>query len=148
MGGEPIKNTDYTSLGRVTEFKYGAKLSEVVMKKWGQKMAYLKNFGTGWGFIPSDDSIVFVDNHDNQRGHGGGGTILTHFESRLYKIATAFMMAWPYAFVQIMSSYHFDRSKDWQGKIHAYILIKKYIDILKNHTIVISIKFVIIVTIM
>ena len=30
LGGEPIKNTDYTYLGRVTEFKYGQKLSEVV----------------------------------------------------------------------------------------------------------------------
>lgn len=29
LGGEPIKNTDYTHLGRVTEFKYGQKLSEV-----------------------------------------------------------------------------------------------------------------------
>ena len=29
LGGEPIKNTDYTGLGRVTEFKYGQKLSEV-----------------------------------------------------------------------------------------------------------------------
>ena len=115
MGGEPIKNTDYTSLGRVTEFKFGAKLSEVVLKHNGQKLSYLKNFGTGWGFIPSEDSISFVDNHDNQRGHGGGGQILTFFESRLYKIATAFKMAWPYAFVQIMSSYNFIKSQDWQG---------------------------------
>ena len=115
LGGEPIKNTDYTSLGRVTEFKYGARLSEVVLKHNGQKMSYLKNFGTGWGFISGEDSLAFVDNHDNQRGHGGGGQILTYFESRLYKIANAFMMAWPYAFVQIMSSYNFVKSQDWQG---------------------------------
>ena len=115
MGGEPIKNTDYTSLGRVTEFKYGLKLSEVVLRQNGQKMAYLKNFGTGWGFIDGGDSVAFVDNHDNQRGHGGGGTILTHMESRKYKIANAFMLAWPYAFTQIMSSYAFPKSEDWLG---------------------------------
>ena len=86
LGGEPIKNTDYTSLGRVTEFKYGARLSEVVLKRNGQKLASLKNFGPSFGFIPSEDSLAFVDNHDNQRGHGGGGQILTFFESRLYKI--------------------------------------------------------------
>ena len=49
--GEPIKNTDYTHLGRVTEFRYGLKLSEVVLKQNSQKMAFLKNFGVGWGFI-------------------------------------------------------------------------------------------------
>ena len=27
----------------------------------------------------------------------------------------AFMMAWPYAFVQIMSSYAFDKMIDWTG---------------------------------
>lgn len=52
LGGEPIKNTDYTSLGRVTEFKYGMHLSNCVQNKEGQKMSYLKSFGTGWGFIP------------------------------------------------------------------------------------------------
>lgn len=70
LGGEPIKNTDYTSLGRVTEFKYGKHLSDCVAKLSGQKISYLKNFGTGWGMIQDGDSLVFIDNHDNQRGHG------------------------------------------------------------------------------
>jgi alpha-amylase len=115
MGGEPIKNTDYTHLGRVTEFKYGMHLSDVVAKRNNQRLAYLKNFGTGWGFIPGDDSLAFVDNHDNQRGHGAGGAVLTYKQSRNYKIANAFMMAWPYAFIQIMSSYDFPMDVDWQG---------------------------------
>lgn len=115
LGGEPIKNTDYTYLGRVTEFKYGKFLSEVVLKKNGQKMIYLKNFGTGWGMIPSDDSVAFIDNHDNQRGHGGGGEILTYKNSRPYKIANAFMSAWNYGFTQVMSSYDFPLSQDWLG---------------------------------
>ena len=49
LGGEPIKNTDYTGLARVTEFKYGMYLSDVIAKRNGQKLCYLKNFGTGWG---------------------------------------------------------------------------------------------------
>ncbi len=113
--GEPIKNTDYTGYARVTEFKYGSKLSETVFKKNGQKMSYLKNFGTGWGFIPGDDSISFIDNHDNQRGHGGGGEIATYKNSRDYKIAIAFMMAWPYGFAQIISSYDFPLGDGEQG---------------------------------
>jgi alpha-amylase len=126
-GTEPIKYTEYTSLGRVTEFQYGAKLSEVVMKKNNQKMAYLKNFGpgsgTGWGFMPDEDSLAFIDNHYNQRGYGGGSPVLTFHESRLYKIANAFMMAWPYAFIQIMSSYRFEKNqvdqRD-QGEIYIF----------------------------
>ena len=50
-------------------------------------MSFLKNFGTGWGFISDGDSLAFLDNHDNQRGHGGGGEILTYHKSKEYKIA-------------------------------------------------------------
>ena len=78
-------------------------------------MKYLSGFGRLWGFIHDDDSIAFVDNHDNQRGHGGGGSVLTFFDARKYKIANAFMLAWPYGIVQIMSSYSFIRYQDWQG---------------------------------
>ncbi|CAF1335032.1 unnamed protein product [Adineta steineri] len=115
LGGETIKNTDYTWMARVSEFRYGKFLSEVVQKKYGQKLKYLNNFGTGWGMIPDGDAQIMVDNHDNQRGHGGGGDILTFFESRGYKIATAFMLAWNYGYPVIMSSYNFDRNNDAQG---------------------------------
>lgn len=115
QGGEPIKSTEYTHIGRVTEFKYGKTLSEVVYKRYNQRMAYLKNFGEGWGFIPGSDSIAFLDNHDNQRGHGGGGDIVSHKNSRSYKIAMAFMLAWPYGITQFISSYAFDSKLDWQG---------------------------------
>lgn len=29
----------------------------------------------GWGMAREDRAFVFVDNHDNQRGHGGAGTL-------------------------------------------------------------------------
>ena len=36
---------------------------------------------------PSHYALVFVDNHDNQRGHGAGGEkILTFYEARMYKV--------------------------------------------------------------
>ena len=49
-----------------------------------------------WGLLPDGDAQIMVDNHDNQRGHGGGGDYLTFFEFRQYKISTAFMLSWPY----------------------------------------------------
>ena len=42
LGGEAITSSDYFGNGRVTEFKYGAKLGTVIRKWSGEKMAYLK----------------------------------------------------------------------------------------------------------
>jgi alpha-amylase len=37
--------------------------------------------------MDSGDALAFVDNHDNQRGSGGGGAnILTYKEPKLYKV--------------------------------------------------------------
>uniref|UniRef100_A0A8I5QZ60 Alpha-amylase n=1 Tax=Papio anubis TaxID=9555 RepID=A0A8I5QZ60_PAPAN len=111
LGGEPIKSSEYFGNGRVTEFKYGAKLGTVIRKWNGEKMSYLKNWGEGWGFVPSDRALVFVDNHDNQRGHGAGGaSILTFWDARLYKMAVGFMLAHPYGFTRVMSSYRWPRN--------------------------------------
>nr|XP_004659123.2 pancreatic alpha-amylase isoform X2 [Jaculus jaculus] len=123
LGGEAISSSEYFGNGRVTEFKYGAKLCTVIRKWNGEKLAYLKNWGEGWGLMPSDRALAFVDNHDNQRGHGAGGaSILTFWDARMYKMAVGFMLAHPYGFTRVMSSYRWDRNfqngkdvNDWIG---------------------------------
>ncbi|XP_026970312.1 pancreatic alpha-amylase isoform X1 [Sagmatias obliquidens] len=133
LGGEPIKSSEYFGNGRVTEFKYGAKLGTVLRKWNGEKMSYLKNWGEGWGFMPSDRALVFVDNHDNQRGSGAGGaSILTFWDPRLYKMGVGFMLAHPYGFTRVMSSYrwprHFENGKDvnnWIGPPNNNGVIKE-----------------------
>ncbi|KAM7318035.1 hypothetical protein ACRRTK_022772 [Alexandromys fortis] len=123
LGGEAISSSEYFENGRVTEFKYGAKLGTVIRKWSGEKMAYLQNWGEGWGFVPTDRALVFVDNHDNQRGHGAGGSsILTFRDARMYKMAVGFMLAHPYGFTRVMSSYYWERNiqngqdeNDWIG---------------------------------
>lgn len=65
--------------------------------------------------LPSGDSVPFIDNHDNQRGHGAGGDIAMFMRSREYKMVNAFMLAWDYGFPKVMSSYNFDKSNDAQG---------------------------------
>ncbi|KAJ0012024.1 hypothetical protein NQD34_012999 [Periophthalmus magnuspinnatus] len=111
LGGEAISAKEYFHLGRVTEFKYGAKLGTVIRKWNGEKLSYTRNWGEGWGFMPNGDAVVFVDNHDNQRGSGAGGaSILTFFESRLYKMAVGYMLAHPYGVTRVMSSYRWDRN--------------------------------------
>ena len=69
--------------------------------------------------MPDADALVFVDNHDNQRGHGAGGdTILTFRESRLYKMAQALTLAGPYGMPRIMSSYYWD-GQDANSRVRA-----------------------------
>ncbi|XP_021339726.1 alpha-amylase-like [Mizuhopecten yessoensis] len=116
MGSEPISASEYIGIGRVTNFIFGAKLGQVFRNE--NKASYLHNWGEAWNMPNSNDVVVFIDNHDNQRGHGGGGGPITHFEPRPYKLATTFMLAHPYGFTRLMSSYNFDRSNTDQGPPH------------------------------
>ena len=69
--------------------------------------------GEAWGMYPEGNALVFIDNHDNQRGHGAGGqNILTFRVAKMYKMANAFMLAWPYGVPRVMSSYFWEQ--DWQ----------------------------------
>lgn len=44
--------------------------------------------GESWGLLKTEKALVFIDNHDTQRGNGYGGTeILTHKEPRRYKVS-------------------------------------------------------------
>ncbi|MEQ2267062.1 hypothetical protein XENORESO_001182 [Xenotaenia resolanae] len=45
LGGEAISSNEYFSLGRVTEFKYGAKLGNVFRKWNGEKLSFTKYVG-------------------------------------------------------------------------------------------------------
>jgi len=104
LGGEGIKGSEYFGLGRVTEFKYGSFLGEVF--RGYSPLSNLANWGENWGMYPDGNALVFIDNHDNQRGHGAGGAnILTFRLPRMYKLAQAFMLAHPYGVTRVMSSY-------------------------------------------
>uniref|UniRef100_A0A0P4W0X7 Alpha-amylase n=1 Tax=Scylla olivacea TaxID=85551 RepID=A0A0P4W0X7_SCYOL len=124
LGGEAISSMEYVGIGRVTEFKYGKFLGEAFRGK--NQLKWLSNFGEGWGMLDRAYSLVFIDNHDNQRGHGAGGDmILTFRQSKLYKMATAFMLAFPYGYTRLMSSYYWDQNwvngqdkNDWIGPPH------------------------------
>ncbi|XP_076435569.1 alpha-amylase-like [Babylonia areolata] len=108
QGWEVIKADEYLSTGRVTNFKFGLELARVFHQQ--NAMKWLSNWGEGWGMWNGHDVLTFIDNHDNQRGHGGGYGALTHKDPRPYKLATAFMLAHPYGFPRIMSSYRFNTS--------------------------------------
>ncbi|XP_064105510.1 alpha-amylase-like [Macrobrachium nipponense] len=106
QGGEPITVQEYFGVGRTTEFRFGKKIA------WGvNDFSQLGNiYDQGWGMAPSDKALNFVDNHDNQRGHGGAGDILTYKNGKDYTLGVCFSLAHDYGFMRIMSSYYFDNS--------------------------------------
>jgi len=102
QGGEPITASEYTGLGRVTEFKYCTNVGNNIYD-----MKWLSSLGSSWGMLSPFSSLVFINNHDNQRGHGGGGNVLTFQQPWELKLATVFMMAHDYGEPRVMSSYEF-----------------------------------------
>ncbi len=99
FGDGAISESEYFDVGDVTEFEYGEEIARVFRDG---KLAWLENFGEAWGLISGPFAIVFVDNHDTQRDGK-----LSHKEGQIYNLANTFMLAWPYGFARVMSSYHF-----------------------------------------
>lgn len=89
------------SQSRVTEFSYGT----VLARAFEQNIASLREFPVE-DFLPDEKAVVFVDNHDRERGHGGEGN-LTYKEGTRYRLANVFMLAHPYGYPAIMSGYQF-----------------------------------------
>lgn len=109
LGGEAVSATEYTGTSDVTEFRYSAAIGDVFKN---QRLANLSAFGESWGFLSGGDAVVFTDNHDNQRGHGAGGSnVVTYRDGELYNLANVFMLAWPYGYPKVMSSYAFSDSE-------------------------------------
>ncbi|MEU7030328.1 carbohydrate-binding module family 20 domain-containing protein [Streptomyces sp. NPDC046275] len=96
--GEAVAPSEYLGNGDVQEFRYARDLKRVLQ---GEKLAYLKNFGEAWGYMPSGQSAVFVDNHDTERG----GDTLNYKNGAQYTLASVFMLAWPYGSPDVHSGY-------------------------------------------
>ena len=101
---EPIQAEEYTFIGDVTEFNYGLRLARAFS---GGNLADLRDLNESALLLPSTEAVVFVDNHDNQRGHGAGGNVITHKTPELYRLAQVFTLAYPYGYPRVMSSYAF-----------------------------------------
>merc|ERR1719422_1126902 len=101
-GGEPISTSEYFGVGKVTEFRSCSWVGSCIRNN---DFGCLQGFGNG--LTDGMHAVVFVDNHDNQRGHGSGGQILTYKDDYQYKLAVSFMMAQDYGFKRVMSSYDF-----------------------------------------
>lgn len=104
---EGVYPSMYYHLGSITEFNWNIKLSKN-LKNPG-KLKYFENFGEAWHLMPHQNAVIFVDNHDTQRGHAGEAA-LTHKSGPIYTFANIFMLAHPYGYPKVMSSYNFQNS--------------------------------------
>ena len=123
---ESVRSQQYTPIAAVEEFRYGQQIARVFSEG---NLHWLRQFGDHWQeiYTPSDKAVVFIDNHDNQRGHGAGGNILTHQSNQsnnqhanIYDLANVFMLAWDYGYPRVMSSYTFTESEVGppESKVH------------------------------
>ncbi|MDN3249701.1 alpha-amylase family protein [Streptomyces sp. ZSW22] len=96
--GEAVQPGEYTGNGDVQEFRYAYDLKRVFNN---ENLAYLKNYGEGWGYLSSGVSGVFVDNHDTERN----GSTLSYKDNADYTLANVFMLAWPYGAPDVNSGY-------------------------------------------
>ncbi|MFJ2562174.1 alpha-amylase family protein [Streptomyces sp. NPDC087568] len=113
--GEAVQPTEYTGNGDVQEFRYAYDLKRVLTN---EKLAYLKNYGEGWGYMNSSVAGVFVDNHDTERN----GSTLSYKNGANYTLANVFMLAWPYGAPDINSAYEWsdaDAGPPNGGKVNA-----------------------------
>ncbi|MEU2495723.1 carbohydrate-binding module family 20 domain-containing protein [Streptomyces sp. NPDC007883] len=101
--GEAVQPGEYLGNGDVQEFRYARDLKRVLKN---ENLAYLRNFGEGWGYMAGGKSAVFVDNHDTERQ----GDTLTYKDGADYTLANVFMLAWPYGSPDVHSGY------EWSDK--------------------------------
>jgi alpha-amylase len=122
-GGEAVKAHDYFGLGYssggaadITEFKFRG-VGDKFLHTGGQYLAQLNPNGSpgnqfsesAWGIMPSDKAVVFLENHDTQRS-GGIPYPISYRDGAIYRLANIWMLAQPYGYPSVMSSYDFDRT--------------------------------------
>jgi len=58
---------------------------------------------SAWGLMPSDKAVVFLQNHDTQHDCG-----ISYRDGNVFRVANVWMLAQPYGYPSILSSYAFD----------------------------------------
>lgn len=102
--GEPIQPQDYLGNGQVFDFFYGRDLAGLV---GGGSVPRVTELGTGSTALPSEQAVVFVDNHDTERN----GSTFSYRDEENYVLANVLMLAGTYGTPVVYSGYDF-RTRD------------------------------------
>lgn len=98
--GEPISPEEYLGNGPVLEFAYADGLAGAL---GGGSPSVALDLGSGPGFVPSADAVVFVANHDTERN----GSTLSAADGAPYALAHVLMLAGAYGTPVVHSGYAF-----------------------------------------
>jgi alpha-amylase len=112
---EPIQPEDYVGNGLAFEFGWGRDLVGALQGAMG---VGLDLASVEAGLLPSDDAVIFVDNHDTERGD----STLSYREADLYQLGNVLMLASAYGSPVVYSGYAFsDRdagpAEDADGRV-------------------------------
>ncbi len=114
--GEALSEADFYGVGYgtggatdITEFTTTG-LADKFRRIGGQKLAELDPNGppgarfseAAWGLMPSDKAVIFLQNHDTQHNCG-----ISPADGDVYRLAHVFLLAQPYGYPSVMSSYAF-----------------------------------------
>lgn len=97
---EPIQPEDYLMNGDVFEFSYMREIPGVVK---GTSWSYFLRMGTGPGFVPSEQAVPFVTNHDTERN----GQSLSYKDGAAYQLANVLMILQGYGRPMVYAGYSF-----------------------------------------
>jgi alpha-amylase len=94
----------------ITEFTFGG-VGDKFRGIGGQHISQLNPNGpagsqfseAAWGLMPTDKAVVFLQNHDTQHQCG-----ISYRDGSVFRLANVWMLAQPYGYPSILSSYAFD----------------------------------------
>lgn len=104
----------YPTIGTVNEFNFVYAMKNSFMNLYGFNLSRLPEEFATWGFYPSNQATVFVNNHDTERKYcdkyapGASCDSLNTFSGDKLFLANVFMLGYPYGYPQVMSGYHFN----------------------------------------
>ncbi len=99
-----VRFSEYERTGDVMVFPYSFDLAAAA------RDGHFGNFfGNLAGYPWSQNAVVFVDNHDLERFRDRTNVLSHSDNADLYRLATVFMLAWPYGYPQIYSGYRFSQ---------------------------------------
>ena len=109
-GGEAIHASDYLTVGAssgqavsITDFQYAGSFDRF-LDFAGRTLSLFKTLSASTGnLLPSAQAVVFTTNHDTERHN----VVINYQNGKQYDLATVLLLASPYGYPSLMSSYAF-----------------------------------------
>ena len=112
-GSEAIHASEYLNVGQksgqvvsITDFQY-AGLFKMFLSESGPIAPFRTLSATMGNLLPSAQAVVFTTNHDTERADA-----IYYKDGKAYDLATVLLLAAPYGYPSLMSSFAFDRDTD------------------------------------